>query len=249
MSAGFGSLPRVEALVALARRQPRAIEAVVPAVGLDGPQGGGQLPSIRAGRDSPDEGRIVRVGRDGASQRADARPVRTAVIAHQSASFDLRGEVLPGALHAAAEPARRAHRFEEIDHQRGDIDVHLRSRMLEARRARKGGEPVAWLLLVRANPCRGRPETGVQIAVGRGPWLHHQRAAHHQRELRRCQSSTRRRDERRVSPIPGGAQPVRAVPDREDRQVRHAGIGKGADGFNRDRHRDRRHEAHAADAA
>jgi hypothetical protein len=54
------------------------------------------------------------------------------VIAHQSAGFDLGGEMPAGALDAVAESAAGGHRVEQVDHQRGEIDVHLVARMLES---------------------------------------------------------------------------------------------------------------------
>ena len=70
-----------------------------------------------------------------------------------------------------------------------------------------------------------------------------ERSAHRAQELRRRDPLRERRDERRVPPLPGGAQPVRTAGHGEDRRVRHARVREGADGLDRDRDAHGRHEA------
>ncbi len=170
-SAGFGSLARVEALVGLPRREPGAVEALGGAIAVEGRQSGRQVPAVGTGSDPPDERRVIGVGRDGAPQGAgDAGSVGPAVVAHQSAGLDLAGEVLAGALQAVAETAGGRQRIEQVDQESGQEGVHLRPRLLEARRGGVGGEPVARLLLVLAQPRRRRPEgPGEVLAGGRLP--------------------------------------------------------------------------------
>src|SRR6185295_10244653 len=96
----------------------------------------------------------------------DARSVRQAMVAHQSAGLDLAGEVPAGALQAVAETAGGRQRIEQVEQESGEEGVHLLARLLEARRGRVGGEPVTRPLLVPTQPRRCRPEAVVEVPGG-----------------------------------------------------------------------------------
>ena len=105
---------RIEALIRLARREPGAIETVTRAVASIVASAADRRCAVRAGASRQTSAVSSVSGVIGQPSVPMPGAVGKAVIPHQSAGLDLRGEMPAGALHAVAEtggsPADRAGR-------------------------------------------------------------------------------------------------------------------------------------------
>ena len=87
--------------------------------------------------DPPRQRRVVRVGRDHASQRADGGRVRQPVVAHQPVALDLRREMPPGTRHHIVETSLACDRREQVHEHRRQVRVQLLLRSFVPRAARE----------------------------------------------------------------------------------------------------------------
>src|ERR1700682_2295244 len=108
---------------------------------------------MRDGSDPPNEGGVVGVRSDAATEGADRGSVRPTVVANESSLLDLTGKMIPSPLQALVKSGRGGHWIDEVDYHRGYEGVHLRPWTFKARPIGVGGNPVTRRLLMVGKEC------------------------------------------------------------------------------------------------
>src|ERR1035441_5018848 len=120
---------------------------------------------MHAGSDPPNEGGVVSVRGDAATESANRGGVGPAVVANESSLLDLTGKMIPCPLQALFKTCRPGHWIDEIDDHRRYEGVHLRPWTFKARLIGVVSKPITLCLLMVGEDCSRPLGTKSQICA------------------------------------------------------------------------------------